>query len=61
LLGAIAARNIEEAETILRQHIKGVDVYFRTLFATENDEEQGADKLAAPGRKRKRAATKEFA
>lgn len=61
LLAAIAARNIEEAETILRQHVKGVDVYFRTLFATQHDEEQGADKLSAAGRKRKRAATRELA
>jgi len=37
LLAAIAERDVEKAEGLLRQHIKGVDVYFRTLFAASSD------------------------
>ncbi|WP_250520603.1 MULTISPECIES: FadR/GntR family transcriptional regulator [unclassified Caballeronia] len=37
LLAAIAARDADAGEALLRQHIKGVDVYFRNLFAMSAD------------------------
>jgi DNA-binding FadR family transcriptional regulator len=61
LLAAIAERDAERAESVLRQHIKGVDVYFRTLFAASSDSgvkssssTSAATKKTATVRKRKR-------
>jgi DNA-binding FadR family transcriptional regulator len=66
LLAAIAERDVHKAEGLLRQHIKGVDVYFRTLFAASSDNAarsspkaaSTAKKTAATG-KRKRAPSSE--
>jgi hypothetical protein len=60
LLAAIVERDVEKAESILRQHIKGVDVYFRALFGSTADIKTKVDprapaetKRSASGRKRK--------
>jgi DNA-binding FadR family transcriptional regulator len=59
LLAAIAERDVEKAENILRQHIKGVDVYFRTLFAASSDD-GGASSSSTLKRAKKKPAVRKL-
>jgi len=58
LLAAIAERDVENAENILRQHIKGVDVYFRTLFAASPDDGVPSSSSVVKRTKKKSATRK---
>jgi len=58
LLAAIVERDVEQAESILRQHIKGVDVYFRALFGSSADIKIKVDPRAPAETKRSPSARK---
>ncbi|ACD20768.1 FadR/GntR family transcriptional regulator [Paraburkholderia phytofirmans] len=58
LLAAIAERDVDKAENILRQHIKGVDVYFRTLFAASPDDGVPSSSSVVKRTKKKSATRK---